>query len=137
MSPRSTFQSCGNSSKLDFRSTFPNEVKRSTSSLSPVFIERNLYKVNSFPRKPGRVCENNMGRPLNASVNNETQKRIGENKISSTSATRISVHRFTIATPFERSIKPALQASQTYCFLARIACPFCRVHLVLLASWLQ
>jgi len=69
MSPLSTFQSWGSSSRLNLRMNCPIRVRRSTSGRgwasgpSASRIVRNLARRNGRPRYPGRIWRKSTGAP--------------------------------------------------------------------------
>ena len=91
ISPRITFHSSGNSSRLIRRRKAPKRVILSASQPSPMLIVRNFRVVNGFPRKPGRLWRNRTGLPMVHQTQRATRTIMGiDSKIATEAISRSS-----------------------------------------------
>jgi hypothetical protein len=99
ISPRSTFQSCGNSSSFQCRSFAPRGVIRES---SPAVIrapasrrmDRNFTSPNSFPPRPTHVSMNSTGHPSRQRIASAHASNTGDSKTIRTPATMRSMRAF-------------------------------------------
>src|SRR5690554_2347422 len=102
MSPLSTFQSSGNSSRLVARRKLPKGVMRcSSGSGLPCLsvassIVRNLIISNGLPFRPGRVWRKNTGAPSLRQIKRATKAKTGASNKSPSPPATISNNLFSI-----------------------------------------
>src|SRR4051794_36310107 len=103
MSPRTTFQSCGSSSRLSLRSTRLTRVIRGSPSLTaypaptrsaPTIIVRSLSSSKSTPSIPTRVCRYSTGPPSSSLTASAESARNGLATTSPAPAIATSRARF-------------------------------------------
>jgi len=102
ISPFSTFQSSGNSSRLVLRRKRPSDVSRSASvskflaSSLGLIIVRNLYIPKGLPFSPGLLCLKKTGWPRSLLTFHISKIKRGERRIKPTKDTTISSSLFII-----------------------------------------
>ena len=114
MSPKSTFQNCGNSSSCNFLNTFPTRVTRgssliktcgpsqrfclrssATSASAFLRIVRNFQHRKVAPPFDWRLCPKKMGKPSSITTAKQQTSSTGDITSSTTRLIRKSAARFT------------------------------------------
>ncbi len=104
ISPRTTDQSCGSSSKLVRRSALPNQLSRCSSSSNCPELSRSSLMERSFeirmgtPSSPARICVKSTGAPSITRTATDAAAVRGRRSNIAGTATRMSIPRF--ARPF-------------------------------------